>query len=167
MVKLTFWISVECEITPSLPLFQDQLWLGVVILARVSSMSPIDPCLKWFWIILIHRLIKQWYCNKLWSVCTYFYFLSKGIKIVNWITMIRKSAEHLRTIFGNTFRRCPWCNGYRRRKWTRRHEFKSSTGLIAFHIGLIPLGKVWIQLLSLQLWVNSRTDWVLQPWRGN
>ena len=22
------------------------------------------------------------------------------------------------------FWRCPWCNGYRRRKWTRRHEFK-------------------------------------------
>ena len=20
--------------------------------------------------------------------------------------------------------RCLWCNGYRRRKWTRRHEFK-------------------------------------------
>ncbi len=20
---------------------------------------------------------------------------------------------------------CPWCNGYRRRKWTRRREFKS------------------------------------------
>ena len=55
--------------------------------------------------------------------------------------------------------RCPWCNGYRRRKWTRRHEFKSWTRLIAFHIALIPLGKVWIQLFSLQLWVNSRTDW--------
>ena len=53
---------------------------------------------------------------------------------------------------------CPWCNGYRRRKWTRRHEFKSWTRLIAFHIALIPLGKVWIQLFSLQLWVNSRTD---------
>ena len=38
----------------------------------------------------------------------------------------------------------PWCNGYRRRKWTRRHEFKSWTRLIAFHIALIPLGKVWI-----------------------
>ena len=38
-----------------------------------------------------------------------------------------------------------WCNGYRRRKWTRRHEFKSWTTLIAFHIALIPLGKVWIQ----------------------
>ena len=49
-------------------------------------------------------------------------------------------------------------NGYRRRKWTRRHEFKSWTRLIAFHIALIPLGKVWIQLFSLQLWVNSRTD---------
>ena len=38
--------------------------------------------------------------------------------------------------------RCPWCNGYRRRKWTRRHEFKSWTRLIAFHIALIPLGTV-------------------------
>ena len=50
------------------------------------------------------------------------------------------------------------CSRYRRRKWTRRHEFKSSTRLIAFHIALIPLGKVWIQLFSLQLRVNSRTD---------
>ena len=57
------------------------------------------------------------------------------------------------------FWRCPWCSCYRRRKWTRRHEFKSRTRLIAFHIALIPLGKVWIQLFSLQLWVNSRTDW--------
>ena len=63
--------------------------------------------------------------------------------------------------------RCPWCRRYRRRKWTRRHEFKSWTRLIAFHIALIPLGKVWIQLFSLQLWVNSRTDWILQPWWGN
>ena len=52
------------------------------------------------------------------------------------------------------------CNGYRRRKWTRRHEFKSWMRMIAFHIALIPLGKVWIQLFSLQLWVNSRTDCV-------
>ena len=54
--------------------------------------------------------------------------------------------------------RCPWGNGYRRRKWTWRHEFKSWTRLIAFHIALIPLGKVWIQLFSLQLWGNSRAD---------
>ena len=25
----------------------------------------------------------------------------------------------------NCIGRCPWCNGYRRRKWTRRHEFKT------------------------------------------
>ena len=55
-------------------------------------------------------------------------------------------------------RRCLWCNGYRRRMWTRRHEFKSWTNLITFHIALIPLGKVWIQLFSLQLGVNSRAD---------
>ena len=61
----------------------------------------------------------------------------------------------------NTFikRRCPWCNGYRRKKWTRRHEFKYWTRLIAFPIALIPLGKVWIQLFSLQLWVNSWADY--------
>ena len=52
-------------------------------------------------------------------------------------------------------RRCPWCNGYRHRKWIRWHEFKSWTRLIAFHIALIPLGKVWIQLFSLQLGVNT------------
>ena len=54
--------------------------------------------------------------------------------------------------------RCLWCNGYRHRNWTRRHEFKSWTILIAFHISLIPLGKVWIQLFSLRLWVNSKAD---------
>ena len=56
------------------------------------------------------------------------------------------------------YKMCPWCIGYRRRNWTRRYEFKSWTRLIALHIALIPLGKVWIQLFSLQLWVNSRTD---------
>ena len=29
---------------------------------------------------------------------------------------------------------------------------------LLFHIALIPLGKVWIQLFFLQLWVNSRAD---------
>ena len=35
-----------------------------------------------------------------------------------------------------------WYNGYRPRNWTRRREFKSWTRIIAFHIALIPLGKV-------------------------
>ena len=30
-------------------------------------------------------------------------------------------------------------------------DTSSNPGLIAFHIALIPLGKVWIQLFSLQL----------------
>ena len=65
---------------------------------------------------------------------------------------------NITTVSMVTFRQSPWCSHYRRRKWTRRLEFKSWTRLIAFHIALIPLGKVWIQLFSLQLWVNSRTD---------
>ena len=36
------------------------------------------------------------------------------------------------------------------------HEWKQ---LLAFHIVLIILGKVHIQLFSLQLWVNSRANW--------
>ena len=44
------------------------------------------------------------------------------------------------TIPNNYKENAPWCIGYRRRKWTRRHEFKSWTRLIAFHIALTPLG---------------------------
>ena len=33
-------------------------------------------------------------------------------------------------------------------------DTSSNPGLIAVHIALIPLGKVWIQLFSLQLWVK-------------
>ena len=43
-------------------------------------------------------------------------------------------------------------------KWTQRNEFKSWMMPSAFHIALIPLGKVCIQLFSLQIWVNSRAD---------
>ena len=42
------------------------------------------------------------------------------------------------------FGRCPWCNGYRRRKWTRRHEFKSWTRLIF-------LGKAWTITVTLRV----------------
>ena len=77
----------------------------------------------------------------------------KELDIVPQISAILACLQHLYFKYS-----CPWCNCYRRRKWTRRHEFKSWTRLIAFHIALIPLGKVWIQLFSLQLWVNSRTE---------
>ena len=73
----------------------------------------------------------------------------------------------LRQKYINVCKKVPVSNGYHSRKWTRWYKFKSWTRLIAFHIVLIPLGKVWIQLFSLQLWVNSRADWFLQPWCGN
>ena len=85
--------------------------------------------------------------------------IQQHIVILNRITVYRLFVPY-RNIWYLLIplRRCPWCSRYRRRKWTRRLEFKSWTRLIAFHIALIPLGKVWIQLFSLQLWVNSRTD---------
>ena len=90
----------------------------------------------------IPTLIGSFFCPVVWGCRIYRLYLCRG-------------------------RRCPWCNGYLHWKWTRRHEFKSWTRLIAFHIALIPLRKVWIQLFSLQLRLNSRADWVLQPWWGN
>ena len=38
----------------------------------------------------------------------------------------------------------------------QQYEFKFWTRLIAFHIALIPMGKVQISIFSLQLWVNCR-----------
>ena len=84
---------------------------------------------------------------------------------VMWTKRTRDVGEFLNTVtkeippFSLPTGRCPWYNGYRRWKWTRQHEFNSCTRLIAFHIALIPLGKVWIQLFSLQLLVKSRTNW--------
>ena len=37
-------------------------------------------------------------------------------------------------------RRCPWCNGYRRRNWTRRHEFKSWTDCISHNTNTLGKG---------------------------
>ena len=73
---------------------------------------------------------------------------------------VRVSLSHLpqRYLKQTIPRRNLWCNGYRCRKWTRRDEFKFWIRLIIFHIELIPLGKVWIQLFSFQVWENSRTQ---------
>ena len=79
------------------------------------------------------------------------------LKLVKF-TCLRSSVSMPEMDINTRLWRCPWCNGYRRRKWTRWHEFKSWTRLIAFHIALIPLGKVWIQLFFLRLWANSRAD---------
>ena len=99
-------------------------------------------CLIMFLLILVYA-----------NVCDY---TTRVRNIWNHLTRYKRMRSGL---FQNvSTRRCPWCNCYRRRKRTRRHEFKSWTKLITFHIALIPLGKVWIQLFSLQLWVNSRAD---------
>ena len=37
-------------------------------------------------------------------------------------------------------RQCPWCNGYRRRNWTRQHEFKSWTDCISHSTNTLGKG---------------------------
>ena len=62
-----------------------------------------------------------------------------------WPVVVRfTSFDPLRCSLLSVFRhlwRCPWCNGYRRWKWTRRHEFPSRTRLISFHHGTNTLEK--------------------------
>ena len=63
--------------------------------------------------------------------------------------------------------RCWWCNGYRRRKWTRRHEFKSWTRLFAFHLALIPLASTLlttIQGIYPQVWFARQFDQEKNAW---
>ena len=50
---------------------------------------------------------------------------------------------------------------YYHRKWTQLPLFESWVRLFAFHVALIPLGKLWIQVFSLLLWGNGRADYVL------
>ena len=69
---------------------------------------------------------------------------------VIWWSSLRTEISVTQSIGNKLYSSPSWCSRYRRRNWTRRYEFKSSTRLIAFHIALIPLGKVGIQLFSLQ-----------------
>ena len=111
-------------------------------------------------------------CRHIWiSLCTakYHWEKRKSIRIFHYKSissiidgLFRYSHPPTDCFVLSELFRCPWCNGYRRGKWTRRLEFKSWTRMIAFHIALIPFGKEWIQLFPLQQWVNSRTDWALQ-----
>ena len=48
-----------------------------------------------------------------------------------------------------------------RRKWIWWLAFKFWTRLFAFPMVLIPMGKVWIQLFSLKLWVSSKAGCAL------
>ena len=79
--------------------------------------------------------------------------------IVNWNTMTRKSSEHLRTTYGNT--------GRLFRSYlvsSAMYTVISTTGDRTSDHRLKSLGK---GMNSLQLCVNSRADWILQPWWGN
>ena len=43
-----------------------------------------------------------------------------------------------------------WYNREHRRRWTQQPQIKYWTRLFAFHITLMPLGMVCIQLFSIQ-----------------
>ena len=134
-----------------------------VYVCEWNSFANISISVLWYFTKIVWRSLRGVVANVLDWIRLRCMFICAAFKFhTEWNNALRVGTSTT-TIHWS----CPWCNGYRRRKWTRRHEFKSWTRLIAFHIALIPLGKVWIQLFSLRLWVNCRADWVLQPWGGN
>ena len=148
-------------ISPNIHRYFNNIFHGFKVLKKVITAETlnINFYLKFikFWIIcffqlffILSDLFPHLLPSTLWVQCS----------PMAQETRVRSQVESYQRLKSGTWYhlRCPWCNVYRRRKWTRRHEFKSWTRLIAFHIALIPLGKVWIQLFSLQLWVNSRAD---------
>ena len=144
-------------------------WLAIICLKKQNSklLSLIFTSLTFYkTVIIVEGIVIAILSNGLVSsdISNGYYWRMAALCISVWMWIsVNVSApmptsnglHHVKSIMSM---RCPWCSGYRHRKWKRRLEFKSWTRLIAFHIALIPLRKVWIQLFSLQLRVNSRTD---------
>ena len=142
------------NILPTEPFFLSSPIFASIILKYLKvSFSTILLIFSWFGSSIIsHYLHDTFFLSN--SIRASWFYILTASTMVSYFFLFGKQFDllHVHKHWS------PWCNGYRRRKWTRRHEFKSWPRLVAFHIALIPLGKVSIQLFSLQLWVNSRAD---------
>ena len=80
-------------------------------------------------------------------------YISIWIRFSFWINDKKIFKIHLGIFISNLFWLCMEAfylqNYYQHRKWTQWAKFKSWNWLFAFHIVLIPLGKLWIHLFSL------------------
>ena len=89
-------------------------------------------------------------------------YLNKNVSSCTWIKM---SPPHILWISRHS-----WFNGYHYWKWTWWHDFKSSMRLFVFHILLIALRKVWIQLFSYFLGIYTmamhNSSWLYLTERG-
>ena len=174
LLKLVFLLALNPQATNKniIKPFEISLLTHLRCSTRGLSSVKIVNCLSYFylWDFLTQNTMAipsfsscAWHCSafkkllevKVMSLSCFHYLMRQHNPYATW-WCIRGKDQRLWQII--MYERCPWCNDYRHRKWTRRHKFKSWMRLITFPIALIPLGKVWIQLFSLQLWVNSRAD---------
>ena len=58
--------------------------------------------------------------------------------VFEWHKIFKEGRESVRD--DESCGRCPWCNGYRRRNWTQRHEFKSWTDCISHSTNTLGKG---------------------------
>ena len=88
-----------------------------------SIWRPVWKCVSSRWVCVLWVLmcvsirrdyvLQAWLCVRIRCVCVLWVWMSVSIRRVC------------------VLRACPWCNGYRHRNWTRRHEFKSWTDCIS------------------------------------
>ena len=50
---------------------------------RLRSPTLLTTCLKWLWTLLIHWLVKRWYCNELWSI----YLFKMIVNLINTLAL--------------------------------------------------------------------------------
>ena len=105
---------------------------------------------RWFNVTWYHPflVLMMVHLNRNVSTLTFFYikFFFLGYLVFQFVSILSDSFPLFTSSYTFIYidRRRSWCNCYRRGKWTRWHEFKSWVILFAFHIELIPLGKLWI-----------------------
>ena len=76
------------------------MWIGCLIFIHMNMKQKSLYWSFWCECQIVQHIIFKFLKEQI--AVHIFYLLSRGINIVNWITMTRKSAEHLRMIYENT-----------------------------------------------------------------
>ena len=167
VMQVLWWMR---SITP-LTLLPGTLWLGMQAPDRTLSMRQIEqtvPTNDWCQILENIKLSAKraqarlrMLCTKCVCVCVCDLTLNNPQSLINNPQLLIKPNRIFKMYKG--FGICGGTRGVMVIVVVNGHgDMSSNPGRdIVFYIALIPLGKVWIKLFSLQLWANSRADWFL------
>ena len=121
------WRDVNKEVLHIVQILIGTLPSDCLLLMPDTRWGSFTP-LQWYsWCILQPQPSEQTLSDISQLVSTiyiYIYMLSSSDRLFRCVNILQCYEKYIRAYIGRD-RRCSWCNGYRRRKWTRRHVFKS------------------------------------------